>query len=334
MTVSDFKSLVRQAREQIEGDEKSRKVGPCPVGGPRFELFHSGPSLCSNKVRAVLAEKNIGYLSHDMNVVAAGGMIPENYRPSYVRMRMLGGSYTGLASGYSGRSSVTTEGLDPCVVPTLVDHEKERVIVDSSRICNYLDRESNTGTKLIPNYLADDIAAQIKLIDQAPHPAALYGVNPEGDRRPPEVRMLVDGIQERKILAINSIIAELDPNDPIIGAYQCKIAKETGSQNFVRDPENMREVYGELTAHVDALEAQLQKLDGEWAFGDDYTMADVLWTVSLFRMDSLGLAHAWDSGEQRPRVAEYTQRAIQRPSFQEAVVNWPFLHGPKHHFKE
>src|SRR5271155_1059544 len=76
---------------------------------PRFELYHASISLCSQKVRAVLAEKMAPFVSHDMNIISlkapSGEVIAaENYHPDYVRLRLHGGKKLGrpLVSGYTG----------------------------------------------------------------------------------------------------------------------------------------------------------------------------------------------------------------------------------------
>ena len=86
-----------------------------------------------------------------MNLAPLGRHIPENFRPGYVRLRMQGAPSArwleeeeprvrlrmqgapsaSFATGYTGRSAFSSEGFDACVVPTLVDHQAERVVVDS-----------------------------------------------------------------------------------------------------------------------------------------------------------------------------------------------------------
>ena len=102
-------------------------------GTPRFELYHFALSLCSQKVRATLAEKAVAYSAHDINLSMP---LLGNYDPAYVRLRLAANPNAELAIGYTGRSSVETEGFDPAVVPTLVDHHGACVIADSVRICN------------------------------------------------------------------------------------------------------------------------------------------------------------------------------------------------------
>ena len=74
-----------------------------------IELYHFAFSTCSQKVRLVLAEKGLEFVSHEVNII--GGQ--EQHDPEYVK-------------------------LNPKhVVPTLV-HDG-RVFVESSLIIKYLD---------------------------------------------------------------------------------------------------------------------------------------------------------------------------------------------------
>lgn len=329
-----FQTLVDGANAHLKPANRHQLVGSTGGGKPRFEVYHSAPSLCSHKVRTVLAEKQLAYMSHDMQIMPIGKAIPQNYRPGYVRMRMLGAPGAAFASGYTGASSVETEGFDPCVVPTLVDHEKLQVVVDSARICDYLESECDSGTTLVPASMEAEIKAQIDIIDRAPHVAALYGANPDGDTRPPGLAGRIEGVQERKNRCLRAMMAEVPDDEELQAAYQAKIAKEEGSDTFVHTPEKMREAYAAMAVHAQDLENQLSSHDGDWAFGDAFTMADVMWTCSLYRVKWLGLADSWEQGGGLPRVADYVKRAFSRPSFQQAVVAWPRAYAPSPHFPE
>ena len=125
------KRLTNRATNKIIGDGGGSK--------PRFELYHASLSLCSFKVRTTLAEKGLAYSSHALSIMPAGKAIPQNYRPEYVRLRLKGQEKQKLVSGYTGASSVAEDGFDPCVVPTLVDHQEGRVVIDSKNICEFLD---------------------------------------------------------------------------------------------------------------------------------------------------------------------------------------------------
>ncbi|MEL6235365.1 MAG: glutathione S-transferase family protein [Pseudomonadota bacterium] len=289
---------------------------------PRFELYHAGFSLCSNKVRCVLAEKEAPYISHALRIGPVAGGLQENYLPDYVRLRLKGAPGGAFATGYRGVSSVETEGFDPAVVPTLVDHEKARVLVDSLNICKYLDREVGEGPTLVPEGLEDVIDAQIALIDQAPHVALLYGAHPDADTRPEKLISNITGVHAKKIAGLQSVLDQLEDGSELIPAYRAKIEKERAAATFIQNGQNMREVHAAFADHVGALEAQLGTHDGPWVLGDAYTLADIMWTVSLYRLALLGLQRLWAEESGSPRVAAYMQHAPDRPSFQEAVVGW------------
>ena len=107
-----------------------------------IELYHFGFSTCSQKVRLVLAEKGIDFVSHEVNLIAGG-----QHDPAYVK-------------------------LNPKhVVPTLV-HDG-RALVESSLIIAYLD-DAFPEPPLQP---ADAlgryrVARWIKHVDDELHPAA------------------------------------------------------------------------------------------------------------------------------------------------------------------
>ena len=60
------------------------------------ELYHAGLSVCSQKVRTVLAELEQPYVSHELSILNSRGIYSEeltpaeNYYPEYVKLRMLG----------------------------------------------------------------------------------------------------------------------------------------------------------------------------------------------------------------------------------------------------
>ncbi len=334
MVTPNIRSLADATNRDLKNRFRNRVIGAPKSAVPRFELYHAGASLCSHKVRTVLAEKEIPYFSHDMNLPGLALGVPENYRPSYVRLRMQGAVGATLVRAYSGRSSLSTEGFDPCVVPTLVDHEKSRVVIDSSRICKYLDEEAGTGPVLIPEALGEEVERQIALVDEAPHVALLYGAHPDGDRRPRLIVRGMTGIQNKKIKALESQIA-LVQNDPVlVSAYQSKISKESESLRFVSEPKRMNEVLREMEEHVAELDQHLSTHDGPWVCGERFTLADIVWTTSLFRMKWIGIGRFWEEDKGRCRVAGYANLAFQRPSFRHAVIDWPNAYAPSPYVPE
>ena len=119
----------------------------------------------------------------------------------------------------------------------------------------------------------------------------------------------------------------------LTAAYDAKIRKEAAGRLFVRDPRLMRAAVAEMVAAVAALESQLK--DGQdWLF-DSFTLADIWWAATLYRMQWLGMGFAWQGGHAlndtpRPKVAAYLARLTARASFQGGVTGWPGFPASEH----
>jgi len=235
-----LKELVERANSPLDNPDMNKTVDN---GAVRFELYHFAFSLCSQKVRLCLAEKSAAYVSHDINL-----SMPHlgNYDPNYVRLRLEAKGSAPLVSGYTGRSSVQSEGFDPAVVPTLVDHDAQVVVADSLAICRYIDRVVAPSTSLCPQDLAGDVARELAIVDRTPHVALLYGAHPEIDFRPERIRNGMDGVHERKIAKIRVARAQSEGDLNLVGAYDAKIAKEIAAQSFVASPDQMRGAVDEI----------------------------------------------------------------------------------------
>lgn len=135
-----------------------------------IELYHYGFSVCSEKVRLVLAEKGLDYASREVDLMAG-----EQHDPEYVR-------------------------LNPKhVVPTLV-HEG-RVLIESSLILRYLD-EAFPEPPLRP---ADafgryEVDAWLHRVDVALHPAAPIVTFALGAGR--RLRELPEAVRRERLSAI------------------------------------------------------------------------------------------------------------------------------------
>lgn len=331
---SEFDVLVTAARGELDDPARNFVVGECSEP-PRFELFHAGLSICSQKVRAVLAEKRAPYLSHEMVIVASKGLYSdefrpaENYRPGYVRLRLFGGAALGkaFATAHTGVSSVETEGFDPCVVPLLVDHATRSVVVDSMRICEHLDREIAGPAKLFPD---DDPAVheQARIVDRLPHPGILYGFHPDDDRRPEFIRQVMTDVHDLKCRSLEALI-ETHADDPaLLAAYRAKALKEQAGKTLAFDAERQRAIRVTVQRLVEGLDRQLETSDGEWVCGEHFTFADIVWGISLYRMHWLGLAPLWDG---LPRICSYERRVYERPSLREQVIDYPSPMPPSPH---
>ncbi len=313
--------LVAQANTTLNDPHLNRTIGDGPV---RFELYHFAFSLCSQKVRLCLAEKAAAYIAHDINL-----SLPHlgNYDPAYVRLRLLARGTEELVSGYTGRSSVQTEGFDPAVVPTLVDRDAQVVVADSLEICRYIDRVTAPTDELFPEKLALDVAQELSIVDATPHVALLYGGHPELDFRPERIRTGMNGVHARKIAKIRQAREQSKGDKVLVAAFDAKIAKEEAAQTFVANEDQMRAAIDEILRIVTDLDSRLA--DGrEWICGDQMTLADLMWSVSLFRLKWMGAEFTWSGNHQlneRPcqLVQSYAERMFARPTFRAAIVDWP-----------
>lgn len=314
MATSARAAMADPARSIIVGDDAN----------PRFELFHAGSSLCSQKVRTVLHEKQLSYRSNDMIILGSmrpEGLVPaEHYSAAYVRLRLVAGRELGRAfvSSYSGRTSVETEGFDPCVVPLLVDHRAGRVIADSLRICCYLDAMSTGPVKLVPEdpHAIAEVMRQVGIVDRIPNTALLYGFHPDVDRRPEALKTVMRTVYEHKVMALESLIAAHADEPELVAAYRAKIAKEIGGRLVRFDAAFQRAArlhVGELLNDLDRSLAA----PTAWLNGSNFSLADAVWGVNLVRLAYLGLAPMW---EKLPNVGRYFDALVERPSLRKEAV--------------
>ncbi|MFS8979158.1 glutathione S-transferase [Cupriavidus necator] len=322
MSNAQLMNMAAGARAAIADPARMTLVGS--DANPRFELFHAASSLCSQKVRTVLFEKQLPYRSNDMMILSSmgpDGVVPaEHYHPPYVRLRLIAGQEVGreLVRGYSGRTSVETEGFDPCAVPLLVDYEAGRVIADSRRICCHLDAVSRAPVQLVPED-ADSRAQvmhQVSIVDRIPNGTLLYGFHPDADLRPEALKTVMQTVYDHKITALEAMIDANADDAELVAAYRAKIAKEQGGKSVCHDAAFQRAarhyVSGLLTDLDHALGSSSPYLGGKL-----FSLGDVLWGVNLVRLAYLGLASMWDD---LPNVVQYVDALVKRPSLCKEAV--------------
>jgi len=330
MESNSVASLVAAVNAELTDPKRNHLIGASEGKPVRFELYHAGMSVCSQKVRALLAEKDIAYASHELSILNSKGiyteeMTPaENYSPNYVRLRLQGGKQLGvnLVSGLTGRSSVETEGFDACVVPTLVDLERNKVIVDSKKICEYLDQQAPTAIQLIPDEpaLHEAVMEQVSIVDTTPQPGLLYGFHPDDDQRPEFIKKAMVDVYDLKLEALEGLIAANSGDTELVEAYRSKIAKESGGNSMAHDADTQRAIRAEAQQIINGLDSQLEAHANPWVCGSNFTLADLTWAINLYRMQWLGLASLW---QDLPRVNDYAHRLYQRPSIWNAVIKFP-----------
>lgn len=316
--------MLREAETIVEDLARTRVIGMALSDDTRFVLFQSSMSLCSQKVRSVLVHKNVPFVQHDLIIIcfrdSNGELHPaEHYKPPYVRLRMSGGGELNdrPALGWRGITSVRTEGFDACVVPTLVDRQAGKVVVDSARIIEYIDAETDPRGQLLPQACADEVRRQVEIVDQTPHGVLLAGFDPDDDRRPDVLKAIMLNYHVDKLKVLEKLIEENQHDHALVAAYRAKITKEEVGELVCHDDEAMRAGRRDTMKILDGLEADLGQKANKWLASPDISLADLLWGVSLFRMKYLGLESLW---QRLPRVSAYFAELMKLPAVRTEAV--------------
>ena len=285
---------------------------------PRYELFHAANSICSQKVRSVLAWHRLPYASHPVNM-----FLGQTYLPDYVRLRMIGCERLGgtLVSHHSGSTSAAA-GCDGAVVPTLLDWETGEVIVDSKRICLHLDEQVPEAERLRPRPLAGAIDEELGIVDDLPNYQMLMGRR-TGASESADTKGDIGGtFSQRKVAWCDRYLAEHAGEEPLARAYRAKRAKELSAATDLFSPEAMRAAYARAEAALDGFERKLARRDDIWLFGAAVTMADLFWSIELLRMKNTGVSSYWEGGR-LPRVERFAAAGEALPAIRAAILDWP-----------
>ena len=287
---------------------------------PRFDLFHAANSICSHKVRVVLAQLGTAYRSHVLNIFAG-----QTFLPGHVRLRLIGCARGGLAlvQAHTGSTAASTGGCDPAVVPTLIDRQTGEVIVDSKAICRYLDAQAAEPDRLCPGAFRAAIEAQLDVVDNLPNYQMLVGKPAGADPRPRALQANAGvDFSMSKVARCDRYIAQFAGDQALVQAYGAKRSKELMAVQTLFSQDAVTGAYAKADDACSQLERRLQVKSGAWLFGDAVTMADLFWAVELLRMKNLGAQHLWEGGR-RPAVEAFVGAAERLPSIQSAVLTWP-----------
>lgn len=203
-------------------------------------LYHAPTSVCSQKVRLGFAYMGLGYESRLVNIQKG-----EQFTPEYL-------------------------ALNPdAVVPTLVDGEL--VVVESSLILAYLDREHN-GARLMPSDRAGRVRAEHWLLRCIAIHAAINTLSFSAAMGP-QIRA------EKTDAEIDALAAKFP--DPIMGAKRRDLILNGLASPYV----------GQAMIHMrrtlNDLEAQLQGRG--WLGGEAPNIEDVALVAYIDRIERLGL---------------------------------------------
>lgn len=311
-----LEAVVAGARDALASE--GALFGDALASKPRFELFNAPNSICSQKVRAVLLHHALPFLNHNINMFTG-----QTYLPGYVRLRMRGCERFGgaLVSRHTGSTSAQA-GCDGVVVPTLVDWRTGEVLVDSKRICLFLDTQAPEEHRLRPDALSAEIDAELAIVDELPNYQLLMGRSTRASEAT-ETRDNKGGhFSERKVALCDHYLQQCADDPQLVRAYTAKRAKELSAVNELFSADAMRAAYARAEAALRDLERRLERSPGCWLFGDQPTMADLFWGIELLRMQNVGVGAYWEAGRM-PHVARLLDNASGLPAIRTAILDWP-----------
>ncbi|MBT4520312.1 MAG: glutathione S-transferase family protein [Halieaceae bacterium] len=259
-----------------------------------FELYHNALSLCSMKSRLCLAELEIPYKSHPVDLIETGCY--ENIRSPFLRVNPAGTVPVLVHNGhpiYESHEQIRYAAEHvPVSSPTLVPHspllreEMEYWIDRSSIIGDPINHESESAGNAVPG---QTFPLFITMIERISFWKILEGLLFHFDKRRPLMFLAF------KLLGLN-VLRKSRPLSAI----------------FTQSRAQMHN-------HFDALEAKLQQTGGPWILGDTFSLADVSWLAIYERLRQLNALHVFAGREERPACAQYWDNLEMRPSYQEAI---------------
>lgn len=182
------------------------------------------------------------------------------------------------------------------VVPTLV-HDGEPM-VDSSVICEYLDERFPSPSLSPREPLARArMRAWMRYFEEVATPAI----------RPPSYNAaLLSRFQDMDDEQFRREQADVRP-------LRKHFYRRMGPKGF-SEPDLQTSIE-QLIATLDRMESTLER--SAWLVSETYSIADIVILPTIDRMADLGLGDLWSRGE-RPRVANWYGRMLQRPAIRRA----------------
>ncbi|MFY2506775.1 glutathione S-transferase family protein [Vibrio pectenicida] len=243
-------------------------------------LYHHPLSVCSMKVRLALEEKGLTWSSRVIDIIRK----QEQLDPWYLKLNPKG------------------------VIPTLeVQSSTTKVLTDSAHIIRSIASLSE-GNDIVPSgksdtqlmdkliNLADDIDLQI--LSYAHHPSM-------------EKSEKILNARASKAFSMAEQYPELKDN------YLVCAERSENSKVFRVDRKHIERVEQCTLEAISFAEKQFK--GNNFLLGNTYTLADVIWTVVLSRLDLLGYGK-WLDKDNFPEISRYYLRMQHRKSYTLAQI--------------
>jgi len=288
-------------------EARKRKSHPVPPGyqsdielpfEQEFELYHNAFSLCSMKSRLCMAELQIPYKSHHVDLVETG--FYENIRPGFLRVNRAG------------------------TVPVLV-HEGHPIYESHEQIRYAANFASPGVASLVPEdpALRAEMESWIDVSSLTEDPIGNMDKT-AGNAVPGQTLPLFCTMVEEIPLSrfLEGWLFHFDKLRPFLFT----LLKLRGIDRMHTIPPMVKALEGsraQLLRFLSDLEAQLAKSGGPWLLGEQYTLADVSWLVIFERIRQVEAESVFLSETERPLTIAYWARLRERPAYSEAILGYP-----------
>ena len=260
-----------------------------------WELYHNVLSLCSMKTRVCLAELQIPYEGHHIDLIETGAY--ETLRPELLRVNPGGTVPVLLHHGhpiYESHEQIryaarfAPPGAASLVPSDPAERAEMEAWVDRTSLTNPLEEPEKSAGNAVPG---QTLPLFCTMVEKIPFHLIAEGLLFHFDKRRPIMFILF------KLLGIERL-ARLGPVPAAIG--------------------QTREI---LFGFLDELEARLEKNGGPWIMGEQFTLADVGWVVIFERIRQASAENVFLDPSKRPLVAAYWERLKARPSYRQAILD-------------
>ena len=243
-------------------------------------LYHHPLSVCSMKVRLALEEKGVAWSGQVIDIVQK----QEQLEPWYVELNSKGVIPTLQCS--NGSTQVITNSVD--IIKFIAD------LPEGSPLIPQQEEKIRLMNTMID--MADNIDLQI--LSYARHPSIVKSES------------VLDARIQKSI-----IMGEKHPE--LKDRYQVCANRSEKMKTFRVSAEHIQSIENKALDALSFVEEQLQ--GATFLTGDAYTLADVIWTVVLSRLELLEYKQ-WINGEKFPLISAYYERVKQRSSFSAAEI--------------
>jgi len=260
-----------------------------------FELYHNALSLCSMKSRLCLAELDIPYKSHHIDLIETGCY--ENIRPAFKRVNPARTVPVLVHNGhpvYESHEQIRyAAGHAPSNTARLVPddpqlrEEMERWVDLASLIGDPIKEPNRTAGNAVPGQTLPLFAT---MIEKIPYRNIFEGFLRHFDKRRPLMFTVM------KLMGVKALV-----NVELLGATLAASRRH-------------------LHIHLDALEEQLVSSGGPWILGKQYTLADVSWLVIFERLRQADSIQVFCNSDVHSLCAQYWQRLTARPAYTAAIL--------------